>query len=215
MAKIVWTFNKEKSTISAGNATPFSFELERYKDANTFEETLKISSLLKGEANGFIVTTIYNLGKDIKQLKKYGVVLSDIDFIDLQKAIENNYLKLKIESVNLEKDSKDHRFEDLIASVKEFVDGNVDLITNDLCYVPVNEFNGLVKDCKYYEYEMKALREQLATQGYIQTPENRYTKVVRIKGKGVRAIAFKRDKLGVAVPVSKKDKQSKKSGADE
>lgn len=214
MAKIDWKFDGVDK-IDADADTPFSFRLERYKDSSTYEESLKVYSLLNGSDNGFIVTSILNLYKDIKQLKKYGVVLSDIGFIDLQKVVEENYLKLDIVSVSLPEDSTDSRFEDLIASVKEFVDGKADLITNDLCYVPVNEFNGLVKDCKYYEYEMKALREQLATQGYINAAENRYTKVARIKDKGVRVIAFKRDKLGVELPVVKKDKQSKKSGADE
>lgn len=211
MAKIEWTFNG-KDMIDGGAATPFSFRLERYKDSSTYEESLKIFSVVNDKDNGFIVTTIYNLEKEIEQLMKYGVILSPIEFKDLHKVIKANYLNLVSVPVSLAKDS---RFDELITSVKEYVNGNADLITKDFCYVPVAEFNTLVEDCGFYEYEMKALRRQLKDEGYIRTEGNRYAIPKRIKDKVARVIAFKRDKIGVAVPVSKKDKQSKKSDADE
>lgn len=210
MAKIDWTFNG-KDTIGVGT-TLFSFRLERYKDDSTHEESLKINSLLDGSENGFIVTTIYNLEKDITQLMKYGVVLSAIDFRDLQQEIVNNYLKLKPVPINLGSDS---RFTELITSVREYVDGNADLITNVFCYIPVNDFNTLAEDCGFYEYEMKMLRGQLKDKGYIHTAGKRYTTVTRIKNKAVRAIAFKRNKLKISDPVAKDDKQTKVSSSDE
>lgn len=211
MAKITWNFDGT-DTIDAGNTSPFSFKLERYKDSNTFEESLKISSFVNGADNGFIVTSIQDLRKDIVQLKKYGVLLSTIEFHDLQQKIEDNYLTLKPVTMSL---ASDTRVDDLLAAAIEYVDGNADLITNDLCYVPVNEFNSIAEDCGFYKYEIKALRGQLNSQGYIRTSGNRLAITVRIKDKPTRVIAFKRNKLGVKIPVSTKNKQSKKSDADE
>lgn len=211
MAKITWNFDGT-DTIDAGNTSPFSFKLERYKDSNTFEESLKISSFVNGADNGFIVTSIQDLGKDIVQLKKYGVLLSTIEFHDLQQEIENNYLTLQSVVMNLNGDT---RIEELIASAIEYVDGNADLITNDLCYVPVNEFNSMAEECGFYKYEIKALRGQLKSQGYIHTSGNRLAVTVRIKDKPTRVIAFIREKLGVEILVSTKNKQTKKSDADE
>lgn len=214
MAKIDWKFNGV-DMIGAGDTTPFSFKLERYKNSSTYEEGLKVYSFVNGVDNGFIVTTIYNLEKDIEQLMRYGVVLSTLEFRDLKKAIEDNYLKLEPVSISLDSDS---RFDELIALVKEFIEGESNktgVIKGELCYVPVNDFNKLAEDCEFYEYEIRALRGQLKDKGYIHTTGNRFAGVTKINDKSVRAIAFKRDKLGVAVPVSKKDKQSKKSDADE
>lgn len=210
MAKIDWTFNG-KDMIDAGSTTSFSFRLERYKDDSTHEESLKISSLLDGNDNGFIITTIYNLEKDITQLMKYGVVLSVIEFKDLQQAIVNNYLKLKPVAISLDSDS---RFTELIALVREYVDSNEDLIANNFCYIPVNEFNILAEDCGFYEYEIKILRRQLRDKDYIHTTGNRYAIPARIKNRVVRAIAFKKDKLGIKVP-EKRDKRKKVKGEDE
>lgn len=121
-----------------------------------------------------------------------------------------HHLNLSIVSVNLAKDS---RFDELIESVKERVKDDDE---GDLICIPVNEFNDLVEDCGFYEYEMRALRGRLKDEGYIHTKGNRFAIPVRIKKDKVsRMVAFKKDKLGVAVPVSKKGKQSKKSGADE
>lgn len=137
---------------------------------------------------------------------------STIEFHDLQQKIEDNYLTLQSVVMNL---NDDPRIKELIASAIEYVDGNSDLITNDLCYVPVNEFNSLAEECGFYKYEIRALRGQLNSQGYIHTSGNRLAITVRIKDKPTRVIAFKRNKLGVKIPVSKKNKQGKKSDADE
>ena len=221
MAKIDWTFNKQDNMIKGtkkidqDKSISFAFRLERYKDSVTYEDSLKVFSLIDDENNGFIETTIYDLGKDIKQLKKYGVVLSSIEFGDLQQKIEDNYLDLNIVPVSF---AKDPRFGELIAEVRKYVNDNPDYITNDFCYVPVDNFNKLAESCEFYEYELKKLRGYLNAQGYIRTAQNRYSTTVRInkdKDKVVRVIAFKRDKLGIEKPVVKKDKQSKKSGADE
>ena len=211
MAKIVWMFNEE-DTIEAGNATPFSFKLERYKDDSTHEESLKISSFLNGSDNGFIVTTIYNLEKDITQLMKYGVVLSAIEFKDLHKEIQKNYLKLKTVPISLDSDP---RFDELIDSIKEYAKGNKDLIGDGLFKIPVIEFNELSEDCGFYGYEIKALRGQLNSQDYIHTSGGRFAIVARVRNKTTRVIAFKLDKLGIKDPDSDKDNQAKESGSDE
>ena len=64
MAKITWNFDGT-DTIDAGNTSPFSFKLERYKDSNTFEESLKISSFVNGADNGFI-KPLAKLSKAVK-----------------------------------------------------------------------------------------------------------------------------------------------------
>ena len=77
-----WEFDKANATIyvsddsvKADNEKRFSFKIERYKDEVTREESLKVLSILDGKENGSIVTSILNLSDDIKQLKRFGVVL--------------------------------------------------------------------------------------------------------------------------------------------
>lgn len=217
---ILWSFHAPdtiKYHDSNDSKNDFSFKLIRYKDKDTHKESLKIISLYKDDDNGYIITSVVSLEKDIKKLMDFGVVLSSLEFKDLCMAIEENYLALDKKTISLLEDS---RLADLVDQVKSFVSGNEKLITAELCFIPVADFNGLAEDCGYYTYEMKALREQLATDKYIKTSKNtsgtRYAVLERIDDKPQRVIAFYRDKLGVEIPAPKEKKtRSRKSDTDE
>lgn len=90
-----------------------------------------------------------------------------------------------------------------------------DLITQDLCYVPVNMFNDLAHDCNYYDFEMKSLRAALDKAGYIRTVSGRYAILTRIKDKPERVIAFYREKLGIESPAKKDSSKTEKSDLNE
>lgn len=197
----IWEFQKPNTIVYAEDTDNikkrFSFQLVRYKDNDTYEESLKIISLLNGKDNGSIVTDIMSLDKDIKQLMKYGVVLSALDFRDLRIAIENSYLDIPETEVKL---SDDTRLTDLLAAVKTFVEGDRTLITQKYCFIQVIHFNELAEDCGYDSYEMKNLRNMLHTKQYIRKQGDRYAVLERIANKPQRVIAFDREKLGVEVP---------------
>ena len=214
-----WIFDKDSSIIKvsddcvkADNEKHFSFKLEKYKDRDTKEESLKITSLLDGVYNGFIVTSICNLDSDIKQFRKYGVVMESTYYRELYKKIEINYLAIPEIQVTL--DTNDNRITDLIEQVRLYVAGDKDLITQDFCYVPVNMFNDLAYDCGYSSYEMKTLRSALAKK-YLHVVSGRYAILTRIKDKPERVIAFYRERIEVELPVKKNSKKTETSGSDE
>lgn len=206
-----WAFQTPNKIVSTYEDKPFDFELVRYKDDDTHEETLEIKSLLKDDNNGSITTDICRLGNDIKELMKFGVVLSPLDFTDLQKIIESSYLKLKITKVTV---GDDDRLTALIDLVRDYVRDDGDLITEDFCYIRANDFNDLALDCGYSSFELKALRTALVKGKYIYTQERRFAILKRIKGKPERVLAFYRKKLGVDVP-TKKEKKANNSGDKE
>lgn len=214
--KVIWEYDGEKSeirvsdnSIKADAEKRFTFKLERYKDSETREESLKITCFLDGKKNGFIVTSICDLENDIKQFRRFGVVLENTYYRDLYKTIELNYLDIHDSEISsAEINSK---MTDLISQIKLYLADDKDLITQDLCYVPVNMFNDLAHDCNYYDFEMKSLREALYKDGYIRTMSGRYAILTRIKDKPERVIAFYRDKLGIELPEKKDNKKTEKS----
>ena len=191
----------------------FTFDLERYKDDQTHEEWLKIFCFYNGNENGNITTSISTLESDIKQFKKYGVVLEETSYHDLYKRIEMSYLSLKSKTVSLDKDVS--RREELIDQVKAYVDTDVHSITQDFCYIRVNDFNEIARDCGYSDYEMKSLRSALAHDELIHVVSGRYAILTRIKDKPERVIAFYREKLGVEVPTKEDSRKAEKSDTDE
>lgn len=218
---VSWHYDRGTSKISvdpqkssrAELESQFSFELERYKDSDTHEESIKITNLKNGEENGVIVTSIMDLASDITKFKKFGVVIGDSYFRDLVKQIELVYLD--IHEVTVTFDKNDERLKELFSQIKEYVTGDKDLVTDDFCYIPVAMFNDLAGDCGYRSYEMKTLREQLSQGDYIHTASGRFAILKRIKDKPERVVAFYREKLGVEVPVKQTKKATEKSGTDE
>lgn len=222
--KVVWKMQADKKTflvdIASSNCDEedtFSFEVERYKDDDTHEESLKITCKMLDinsnnfVDNGFIITTAPNLESDIKQLWQFGVVIEASYLRDLANRITLNYLKLPINKIATTKGDK--RFGVLIEYVKSFVDGSNIYIKGDSCYVPINDFNGLAEDCGYKTFEMKMLREQLHKDGYIRKLGDRYTNITRLeKDRPERVIEFDREKLGVELPKKKEKPQTSTSG---
>lgn len=221
--KIVsWHYDRDTSKISvdleksskAELESQFSFKLERYKDSETHEESMKITNYKNGIENGEIVTSILDLASDITKFKKFGVVIGDSYFRDLVKQIELVYLD--IHEVTVTFAENDGRLIELFSQIKEYVTGDKDLVTDGFCYIPVAMFNDLAGDCGYRSYEMKTLREQLHNSGYIKMASGRYAILKRIKDKPERVVAFYREKLGVEVSVKQtKTATKEKSDTDE
>lgn len=198
---VVWDFDKEASRVRVSDSSQkadierqFEFKLERYKDEETHEETIKIVNYKNGKENGTIVTSVIDLASDITEFKRFGVVIGDTYFRDLVKKIELVYLDINEVSVDLTEN--DERLKDLIGQVKAFAEDAQEWVSDDFYYIPVNMFNGLAEDCGYRAYEMQTLRVQLAKSGYIHAMPGRYAILKRIKGKPERVIAFSREKIG-------------------
>lgn len=236
MKKVAWKFDPSSSMIfvskgdslKADKEARFKFELVIYKDSDTHIESMKITNYVvdkktvdagewetaPGNVNGSIVTSIVDLARDIKEFKKFGVVMGDTYFRELARRIEEEYPNIKVDTVTLSK--SDPRYTDLLTEIKRFFAeyNENDYITVDFCNIPVRLFNGLASDCGYAEYEIKNLRSQLDKDKYIHVVSGRYAILKRISGKPERVIAFHRGKLGVALPV-KQDKRKKGKGEDE
>lgn len=191
----------------------FSFKLEVYKDSKTHIESMKITNFKDGKENGSVVTSIVNLGQDIKGFKKFGVVIGDTYFRDLAREIEKEYANIEVGEVIFSKD--DTRYSDLIAEVKDFFAEGTEYISEEFCYIPVNMFNELSHDCGYGDYELKNLRSQLAQDKYIHVVSGRYAILKRLGTKPERVIAFYTKKLEIKPPVKVTKKQAEKSGTDE
>ena len=220
--KVFWVLDKESSTFSvdlknsikAELESRFQFKLVIYKDAQTHIESMKITNFKDGKENGSIITSIVDLGRDMKDFKKFGVVMGDTYFRDLAREIEKEYANIEVGTVALS--TSDTRYSDLIEEIKRYFSEyrENDYITADFCNIPVNTFNGLASDCGYNEYEMKNLRSQLNQDGYIHVVSNRYAILKRLSGKPERVIAFHRQKLGIAMP-EKQEKRKKGDDGDE
>ncbi|WP_169008442.1 hypothetical protein [Faecalispora jeddahensis] len=205
----------------------FTFKLERFKDPNTYEESLKITSYKQKdkdenadkdadedakEENGFIVTNLLTLENDIKQFKRFGVMLENTYYRDLSKAIELVYLNIKLSDIDA---GQKERMEQLIDAVKDYVKGNSALISQDYCDIPVMDFNEIAMDCGYAGYEMRSLREALNTKDYIYVVSGRYAVIARINNKPIRVIRFHREKINVPLPEEKENVKKGKGATNE
>lgn len=220
---VTWVLDRNTSIMSVDVAKSnraelearFSFKLEIYKDSETHIESMKITNFRDGNENGAIVTSIVNLGQDIKGFKKFGVVIGDTYFRDLAREIEKEYANIEVGTVALS--TSDTRYSDLIEEIKRYFTEykESDYITVDFCNIPVNAFNGLASDCGYNEYEMRDLRSQLAQDKYIYVASGRYAILKRLSGKPERVIAFYREKLGIALPEKQEKRKKAKDDGDE
>ncbi len=200
------------NSVKADVESRFQFKLVIYKDSDTHIESIKITNYKDGQENGSIVTSILDLGKDIRNFKKFGVVMGDTYFRDLARRIEEEYANIEVGEVNLSK--SDTRYNELITEVKDYLAGSAEYISEDFCYIPVSMFNEICIDCGYSDYEMKNLRSQLAQDKYIHVVSGRYAILKRLGNKPERVIAFYRKKLGIEIPV-KPTKKTEKSDKDE
>lgn len=203
MAKFTgWDFEKDTIYIKderkdAEREKAFSFKLTRYKDKNTHEESLRIESFYKGNENGYIDTHIYDLGADLKKLKRYGVAFERSVYMNLQKKIEEVYLSLDRvdpdENPNAPKHIDDSIMNEMISMIGDFAE-QYELI--DGCYhIPVENFNELIQESVYNEYNISEIKEWLKKYNYIKTGIGRYTNVKRIRNKATRVISVIKAKI--------------------
>lgn len=201
--KIVWKYDQQASNMcmyinhdeskKCELEKQFKFKLERYKDSETHEESLKITNYKNDNENGTIVTSVVDLEKDIVKFKRYGVVLGDTYFRDLAKQIELVYLQIPEQAVTLA--ANDERMSGLLSQIIDYIEEFPDTKANEFCYIPVQIFNDLAKDNGYYEHEIKSLRKALSDAGFIRVDSGRYAILKRMKDKPERVLAFVKSKL--------------------
>ena len=103
---VVWMFDRQTGVMSvdvnksnkADIEARFSFKLEVYKDSETHVESMKITNFKDRNENGSIVTSIVDLGRDIKDFKRFGVVMGDTYYRDLARRIEEEYVRACLKS---------------------------------------------------------------------------------------------------------------------
>lgn len=194
-AILKWEYDSKKQIIKAvagypkevANVAAFSFQLTRYKETVTHEETLEIKSLLSGADNGEVMSSIDKLDKDIIKLKQYGVALSPIQMADLKREIESHYLDLPITS-------KAFPLAEAVEIIQEYVGGQEKPDFN----VPVTIFNELFEEDELFEqYTIAQIRRHLVFEGYIEKgKDGRTSKLVRIGDKPVRVVQLNKKKFG-------------------
>lgn len=195
-AILKWEYNPkdEKIRAAAGypteltNVAAFSFQLTRYKDTVTHEETLVIKSFLGDKENGEVMSSIDKLDKDIVKLKQYGVALSPIQMADLKREIENHYLDIAITT-------KAFPIDEAVEIIKEYIGGQ----EKPDFHVPVTIFNELFEEDELFEqYTITQIRRHLVFEGYIEKgKDGRTSKLVRIGDKPVRVVQLNKKKFGV------------------
>lgn len=208
--RVNWDYDTSDHSIKVGTDSnkaeleeKFVFRLERSKDKATLEESLTIHCTMDGNDNGVVQTAIYDLDSAFDKFMRYGVAFSKIVTFELKAKIQEVYLQLPIKYI--EEVNEQDRMTDLLFSVGEYIAAARDKKDTgpfpELLYVPVSEFNEMAKDCGYKDFEIKGLREELKSNGFIRVIGGRYAIVARIKDKPTRAIAFFHDKLNGYIDV--------------
>ncbi|NMA95277.1 MAG: hypothetical protein GX974_04485 [Clostridiales bacterium] len=221
--RILWAFD-QKDTIyvkeeskKAGNEKSFKFKLTRYKNSQTHEERLRIESFLEGNENGYIDTSIYNLDKDIKDFRKYGVAFSDIVYMDLRQEILKRYLSL--ETITAEQDDNAPKMVNpvimdiilrMIAEAAEQYGKSGDGRYN----IPIVDFNDLINKSEYGEYDLNSIKKWLKDKGYTKCSIGRTSTLARLKKNQnpTRVISLYADKIEKYINVE--DKKNKENQID-
>ena len=193
----MWKFDKETQLLTNSNKSyesQFQFKLSREKNDTTYEEKLVIECLDNGNPNGIVVTDLLNLEKDIKKFMKYGVAFSGIVFADIVQAVKNEYVNINVEYACINsKMVTDEVIMGVIELVREYC--NEDIEKNKEIIFTTSEFEELLVDTEYEEYDIKEIRKALADREYLVTKGNRTSKLKKINGKPVRVISFISEKL--------------------
>lgn len=209
--KVSWILDKksnrmivdDKSSNKAELEKMFQFELTIYKDPATHVESLRITNFKQEngswQENGSIVTSILDLNRDIRNFKRFGVVMGDTYYRDLVRRIEEEYVNIPVKTLTSLR--VDARYTNLLSEIIEFFDDCKESDKNGHCYMPVTMFNELASDCGFNEYEMKGLREQLTFDQcvFIKQP-GRFTMLKRLAGKTERVVVFDKNNLMIKAP---------------
>ncbi|NOW84606.1 hypothetical protein B0H39_002487 [Clostridium beijerinckii] len=202
---LYWEFDDKTGTLSISKKSvgydferQYSFVLTRYKDKYTHEESLKINSFYNCKENGCICTYIYSLDKDLKKLMRYGVAFDKILYADLQQQIEKVYLQLKEDYSKSKEKTETKDFEE--KELKNFLEMISEVIKEfefktGYYHIPVEQFNLLVEESGYSDYDLKGIKEILSKKDYIKCGKNRLTNIVRIGTKPIRVISFNKKML--------------------
>lgn len=181
---------------------PFIFEVVRYKDSETCEETLVITCYKKeGEEiifNGSVETTLMDLDSDIKGFLRYGIALSSLEFYTLTNAIKTRYFDIKLKTTDdISKygtNTKEELLQNILTLLKEYIATNEIKSKDGLFYIPVLEFNALLEQLEIQKYQYNYIRRLLKDGDYIKTDNKRNTVLSRHRDKIYRCLAFKTEK---------------------
>lgn len=200
----------------------FVFQLVKYKDEDTCEETLEITCYKEVNStfrfNGKILTNLIDLATDIKGFLRFGVALQDVEFFSLASLIKQRYMELKESTIKeQDPDSLKNAF---FSSLAEYVSNNSVEERNDLYYIPVLDFNGLLEQIGVEKYRFNSIRHLLTEEKYIVRGKNSISVTFRGKDKKIyRAIAFNvkavkkycKEHLDIEIPEKVKEVSSKET----
>ena len=131
----------------------------------------------------------------LPKLRKYGVVLNNVQLADLKKQIELLYLDLDIVYVNIKSPYiSDEELSGLIGMIQDSLVGAEYLVENNKCYMPVKDFGELLEDS---ELDPLVVRKVLLEKGYIEGSNGRTAILKRLDKKTTRVLAFYADKFGL------------------
>lgn len=187
--------------------------IEVFKEKGTHIESMKITSqrLYEGKIgksrkkwkrwkswkdNGSIITSVVDLERDIKELKKFGVLLNAVTFRSLARKIEEVYYKIPAKPVSV---GTDNRFIDFMRQIKSVLTTGKEQAdkTQHEYYILARDFNKIAEEYGYFDYEMRSLRKKLKEKKYITTPagDYRFTTLKRFGDKVERVIMFDLDNI--------------------
>lgn len=152
--------------VDTGNADKYFFTIRRYKDKATREEYLgiKIYEVITNDVYAEIEkTNIIELESKLLNLRVYGVLLGRKHFPKVRQVIEKAYPGLTPRAVDnstlvtLEVVEKIYQM--FVRYIKEV---GIEVGTNSLYNIPVDEFKEYLADTEYSKYKYSDIRKGLA-----------------------------------------------------
>ncbi len=209
MIKYSWVF-KSPDTINGDeqdNSNCIELKCTRVKDAISGKECFKIAASRNGEFYGHMATSLLKISDGLYSLRDYGLVLKQIDIVQIRKIIEDNYYNIKLETDGKEEISEFCKF------IVEYIEEREELFKvlnvnkSDIEKRPeanillVNEFRELIENSRFAGTNLTDLKMRLAQEKYIECNKGRLDKLVRLDAKlnPVRAMVFNMNKLKEAI----------------
>jgi len=202
----------------------FVFQLVKYKDEDTCEETLEITCYKEVNStfrfNGKILTNLIDLATDIKGFLRFGVALQDVEFFSLASLIKQRYMELDEVKVTVGEREQEILIDAIFLSLAEYITNNSIEERNDLYYIPVLDFDSLLEQVGVEKYRLNSIRHLLTEEKYIVRGKNSISVTFRGKDKKIyRAIAFNvkavkkycKEHLDIEIPEKVKEVSSKET----
>lgn len=222
MAKMVWTIDNQQMATShvieennSNKPVNFSLNVVRMKDCCTDLETLKITAYLKGSS--MALGTIYIAPADIEaglaDFKRYGVMLSRPECIEIAKVIREGYYCFTSVSCYDGCNITDDMFNDILGILHGLIlEKNIKAISVEprhlaepcvVYSIPVKLFNAEILSSQFKRITPKAVQEYLDKQGLIIANRGRLDYVATFESeeekKKVKCVCLIKDNFDAAI----------------